>query len=355
MDHNATLLEPPVLEAMPATMLETGTPQAVALRKEHVIESELKSIELNYRGLKIAGPDDTAGMKIVADARKYCKRLRTTAERICKAGREDAVAEQKRWLQVEKYVVDRIKPIEAELVAEELRIDKLREAIKLEAERQKKAEEDRLQGICNEFAKAGKLMAKDEIRNMETAAVQMLLEGARQAKAKQEADAKKLAEEKRAADAENEALRTQIAELQAQLQAKLNPPPPAAATPATAPAAPEKQPEPPATVPETRKAAPAAAAMPALPLPPAKPAKQAPTQPVFTSIGTLQQQLAGQKCEAELIADDRLALMTFARQVDTLQKYAPDLQSARAAGLTELFKDQVEKFVMFITKKREEL
>ena len=336
-------------------MLETGTPQAVALRKENVIESELKSIELNYRGLKIAGVDDAAGIKIVADARKYCKRLRNTAERICKAGREDAVAEQKRWLQVEKYVVDRIKPIEAELAAEELRIDELREAIKLEAERKKKAEEDRLQGICNEFAKAGKLMAKDEIRNMETGMVQMLLEGARQAKAKQEADAKKLAEEKRAADAENEALRRQIAELQAQLQARQEAPAPAAAKAATAPAAPEKQPEPPATVPETRKAAPAAAAMPALPLPPAKPAKQAPMQPLFTPIGTLSSQLAGQKCEAELIADDRQALMTFARQVDTLKKYAPDLQSAKAAGLTELFKDQVEKFVLFITKKREEL
>lgn len=384
-----------------ATMLETGTPQAIALRKENVIESELKSIELNFRGLKIAGVNDLQGEKAVVDARKYCKKLRVTAERICKEGREDAIEEQKKWLAVEKYVVNRITPVEKELSDEESRIKKLREEIKLEAERKKKAEEDRLEGICREFAKAGKLMVKDEIRNMEPGAVQLMLRNVQIAKAEKEAAAQKLADEKLAAEAENEALKRQIAELQAQLLAKQAPAMPTAPAAPPAPSAPAAAPLQ-APLPESRPAMRATAAT--LPMPPANggagramaggmlpippvsgkqyqpltaeraqasytlpmpPAKQGngqaaavqPVQrpePLFTPEGELSRPGAG-KSEAELIADDKAALQNFAVQVDLLKKYVPDFASAKATGLTGLLKDQTEKFVAYITKKREEL
>lgn len=391
-----------------ATMLETGTPQAIALRKENVIESELKAIEINYRGLKIAGVDDVQGEKAVSDARKYCKKLRVTTERICKDGREDAIKEQRNWLKVEKYVVDRITLVEKELSDEESRIKKLREEIKLEAERKKKAEEDRLQGICNEFAKAGKLMAKDEIRNMEAGAVQMMLQNVQIAKAQKEAAAQKLADDNAAAEAQIKALQKQIADLEAKLHSKQAPAAPSAPAappaPAPAPAAAPLQ----TTRPESRPAmhgtaatlpmpqangggawrtmprggslpmptakSNGAAAMPNMPTMPmtaqnggasrqfasntqAAPSPQSSgqqAQPLFSDGGALLPPGSG-KSEAERIAADKAALQAFALQVDTLKKYVPELQSVRAAGLHELFLEQIEKFVLYISKKQGEI
>ena len=336
-----------------STMLETGTPQAIALRKENVIESELKSIELNYRGLKIAGIDDTTGIKIVADARKYCKKLRTTAERICKAGRQDAIAEQNRWLQAEKYVVDRIKAVETELTAEETRIEKLREIERLEAARKAKAEDDRLQGICNEFAQLGKLHTKEAIRQMQPAFIEALLVAARNEKAEKEAAAQKLADEKRAADETIAALQKQIAELQAEMLAKLAPP--QAARPMnTEPLLPngnqygtpsERTPACNGRMPENngryRTAAQNGNTLPLLPMPEMN-GKAAPAIPAPNP-------------EATRLEADKAALHTFAKQVAVLKKYLPMVQTQKAIDLNELITSQIEKFVLFITKKAEEL
>ena len=338
-------LEMPVV----ATMLETGTPQAIALRKENVIESELKSIELNYRGLKIAGIDDTTGIKIVSDARKYCKKLRTTAERICKAGRQDAIAEQNRWLQAEKYVVDRIKAVETELTAEETRIEKLRETARLEAARKAKAEDDRLQAICNEFAQLGKLHTKDAIRQMLPGFIEALLVAARNEKAEKETAAQKLADEKRAADETIAALQKQIAELQAEMLAKLAPP--QAARPMnTEPLLPNgNQNGTPSEKPATngknyrwyKPVAPDYSKLPLLPMPDmngnAVPAIPAPNP------------------EAMRLEADKAALHTFAKQVEVLKKYLPMVQSKKATELNDLIASQIEKFVLFINKKAEEL
>ncbi|NMW21420.1 MAG: hypothetical protein HKK67_07270 [Chlorobiaceae bacterium] len=349
-----------------ATMLETGTPQAIALRKENVIESELKAIELNYRGLKIAGIDDTSGIKIVADARKYCKKLRTTAERICKAGREDAIQEQKRWLQVEKYVVDRIKSVETELSTEENRIEKLREEGRQEAARRAKAEDDRLQGICNEFARLGKLKAKDEIRYMEPGIIEALLAAARNEKADKEAAAQKLVDEKRAADATIAELQRQIAAMQTQMQAKNAQP---AATTAATPTLTKPQ-QPNGNQPGTpcerilaytvrmhennghHKAAAQGTSLPfPLPLPglngKAAPAAQAAAAPAGPA--------AVADPDAELLKADKAALLTFANQINILKKYLPVASTKKAAELHELIASQIEKFAQFVTKKAEEL
>ena len=76
--------------------------------------------------------------------------------------------------------------------------------------------------------------------------------------------------------------------------------------------------------------------------------------PLFAPDGELSKPGSG-KSEAELIADDKAALQTFAVHVDTLKKYVPDCESLRYAGMTNLLKDQIEKFVAYISKKREEL
>lgn len=77
-------------------------------------------------------------------------------------------------------------------------------------------------------------------------------------------------------------------------------------------------------------------------------------QPLFSDGGELLPPGSG-KSEAERIAADKAALQAFALQVDTLKKYVPELQSMRAAGLHDLFIEQIEKFVLYISKKQGEL
>ena len=96
--------------------------QAQALERENITEKVLSDLEQRYTGLTIAGPDDKTGLQRIHDARMQCRSLRVLAAKICKAGREEAVAEQRRWLQAEKLVTARIEAVEKPLQSEEERI-----------------------------------------------------------------------------------------------------------------------------------------------------------------------------------------------------------------------------------------
>jgi chemosensory pili system protein ChpA (sensor histidine kinase/response regulator) len=96
--------------------------QAQALERENITEKVLVELETRYTGLNIKGPDDKAGLQLVHDARMQCRSLRVLAAKICKAGREEAVAEQRRWLTAEKLVTARIEAVEKPLQLEEERI-----------------------------------------------------------------------------------------------------------------------------------------------------------------------------------------------------------------------------------------
>ena len=347
-----------------ATMLETGTPQAIALRKENVVESELKAIE-RYRGLTIAGVDDVQGIKLVSDARKYCKKLRTTAERICKEGREGAIKEQKLWLTVEKYVVGRVSVVEKELVMEEERIETLREAQKREAVRLAKVEDDRLQGICNEFAQLGVMKAKDEIRSMEPGTLEALLSEARREKAEKEAavkreaeardaEVKRLRDEKLVVEEQAAAMRLRIAELEAQLNPTVTVP------------APMMDAEPQECIAKietpvvlSHPLANDKPSLPALPKLPAVPlhGNGSGNNGTISPPALLHDNSTVSRTDREaiLIGQDKAALKSFALQVDVLKKYLPMCGSKKAAGLNEVIAGQIIKFSLFITKKSEEL
>jgi len=105
------------------------------LAKQNVTEAVIAKLKTDYLPLKINGIDDTEGYKKVHDARIVCRDHRTLAERICKAGREDAVKEQKAWIAKEKEVVALISEVEQHLKKQEDAIDDQKEAIKIRAER----------------------------------------------------------------------------------------------------------------------------------------------------------------------------------------------------------------------------
>lgn len=84
------------------------------LRRANVTEQVLAELK-TYSTLTINGIEDTEGYAAVKQAATKCRNTRTLAVKICKAGREDAVAEQKRWLAKEKEVVSQIEEVEGRL------------------------------------------------------------------------------------------------------------------------------------------------------------------------------------------------------------------------------------------------
>lgn len=84
------------------------------LRRANVTEQVLAELK-TYSTLTINGVEDVEGYAAVKQAATKCRNTRTLAVKICKAGREDAVAEQKRWLAKEKEVVSQIEEVEGRL------------------------------------------------------------------------------------------------------------------------------------------------------------------------------------------------------------------------------------------------
>ncbi len=109
------------------------------LVKANVTEAIIANLKEKYLPLKINGLEDKETYIQVKDARKECKGLRIMAEKICKKGREDAVAIQKAWVAKEKEVAGKIGEVEDYLESEEKGYEALVEKDK--ADRKRKQEE----------------------------------------------------------------------------------------------------------------------------------------------------------------------------------------------------------------------
>lgn len=112
------------------------------LVKQNITEQVLAEMKENFMVLKIAGLDDKEGYKKVEEARKLCKNTRILATKICKNGREAAIAEQKAWIAKEKDVVARISEMEEYLESQTKVIDDEKAKIKAQKEAE---EQERLQ------------------------------------------------------------------------------------------------------------------------------------------------------------------------------------------------------------------
>jgi hypothetical protein len=106
------------------------------LIKANVTESIIANLKEKYLPLKISGIDDKETYLIVKEARKECKSLRVMAEKICKKGREEAVAIQKAWVAKEKEVTGQIGEVEDYLEKQEKEYDAAVEAEKLRRKRE---------------------------------------------------------------------------------------------------------------------------------------------------------------------------------------------------------------------------
>ncbi len=109
-----------------------------SLAKENVTEKFLGDLERDFLPLKIMGIEDKEGYKKVKEARITCRENRILVEKICKKGREKAIAEQKAWIAKEKEVTGRISKVEEYLGEQEKAIDDEKEKIRTEAARKER-------------------------------------------------------------------------------------------------------------------------------------------------------------------------------------------------------------------------
>lgn len=117
-----------------------SNPIEQALIKENVTEKVIKELQ-QFKSLTIKGIEDKEGYKAANEARITCKNLRVLAEKVCKAGREEAITIQKQWIAKEKEVTGQISEVEDYLKTEQARIDNEKENIRIAAE---KAKADRI-------------------------------------------------------------------------------------------------------------------------------------------------------------------------------------------------------------------
>lgn len=111
----------------------------VELVKANVTETIINSLKERYLPLKIDGIDDKETYLQVKEARKECKSLRVLAEKICKKGREEAVAIQKAWVSKEKEVTGQISKVEDYLEKQEKDYET---AVEAEKQRRKREQEE---------------------------------------------------------------------------------------------------------------------------------------------------------------------------------------------------------------------
>lgn len=126
------------------TTPETTEPQVQpsvieqALVKANLTEAVINELK-TFKALTINGLDDKAGLEKVHAARIRCKNTRVLAVKICKKGREDAIAEQRRWITKQDEIVAQIEDVENHLFDEENKITIEQERIKREKEQARQA------------------------------------------------------------------------------------------------------------------------------------------------------------------------------------------------------------------------
>lgn len=111
-----------------------------ALVKSNVTDQVIAALKEKYGSLRLKDINDKESYLEVKEARKEVRKVGIVTEKLCKKGREDAVAIQRKWLEKENEILKKIAEIEDPLNAEIERFDN-------EVERKEIEENKRKEGI----------------------------------------------------------------------------------------------------------------------------------------------------------------------------------------------------------------
>lgn len=103
-------------ELLPERDLDSEISQTLV--RANVTDAVIAELKNKYGGMKLKSIDDKEGYLDIVEARKQTRKIGIMAEKICKAGREDAVAIQKKWLGKEKEVLGNINEVQEPLDVE---------------------------------------------------------------------------------------------------------------------------------------------------------------------------------------------------------------------------------------------
>ena len=111
-----------VIEVHTPTILPEKDLQSVintALVKGNVTDAIIAQLKSKYGGLKLKSIDDKESYLDIKESRKIVRKVGIAAERICEAGRSEALSIQRLWLSTEKSVSAKIAevldPLDAEI------------------------------------------------------------------------------------------------------------------------------------------------------------------------------------------------------------------------------------------------
>lgn len=89
-----------------------------ALVKQNVTQAVIDNMKKEYGGLKLKSIDDKEGYLEIKEAKKNVRKVGILVEKICKKGREDAIAIQKKWLSKESEILGKINEVQEPLEKE---------------------------------------------------------------------------------------------------------------------------------------------------------------------------------------------------------------------------------------------
>lgn len=122
------------------------------LIKHNVTDAVINSLKQKYGNLKLSSIDNKQDYLEITEARKEVRRVGILVEKLCKKGREEAVAIQKKWLSKEKETLDKIAVVQTPLDAE---IKKFDDEVERKEQEEKKRQEEAFIKRQSELLKYG--------------------------------------------------------------------------------------------------------------------------------------------------------------------------------------------------------
>lgn len=177
-------------------VMEQEAPKVINMDvvKLNVTDTEIARMKEEYLPLKINGLEDKEGLKKVYESRQIVKKTRTSLVRYADALKEKSLAWQRKVNGEKNRIVAELEDIEAHLQAEENKIDRAKEDLRLAEERAKQAI---VQARINRLAEYDYGIDLTFLQGISDETFEKVLENARVEFEKEQA---RIADEKRLAD-----------------------------------------------------------------------------------------------------------------------------------------------------------
>jgi len=141
------VLTPEVITEVPLDKVIDQT-----LVKNNVTHQVISALKKKYSGMALKSLEDKQGYLEICEAKKEVRKIGIITEKLCKAGREDAIKIQKLWLNKEKEILAKIDEVQSPLEAEIKKYDDEQDRL---ADEEAKRQEERFFVRQSELLKMG--------------------------------------------------------------------------------------------------------------------------------------------------------------------------------------------------------